>query len=263
MDTGRMIRTKFWSDDFIGELSPLEKLLYLYLLTNERTNICGAYEVTLRIISFDTGIDQNKVKTILEKFEKSGKILFVKNYIFIKNFAKHQNKKSPTIQKAIENNLALLPQEVQEAIQAYIRYGYGMDTVSVNRIGKESEIEIEIESEGERERSVASACADTPQSPSQEAKEFFDSEKKQQDFVQNLILRGVDEAIASQEVRKFVSYWTERNKSGTKQKWQLQNTFELARRLAKWFENSQKWAQGGARNEQKTIFEYDPLIHGT
>lgn len=36
------------------------------------------------------------------------------------------------------------------------------------------------------------------------------------------------------EARKFYLYWTEPNKSGTKQKWQLQQTFDVKRRLITW-----------------------------
>lgn len=41
------------------------------------------------------------------------------------------------------------------------------------------------------------------------------------------------EAIKS-EMKKFIIYWTEPNKSGTKQKWQLQQTFDVKRRIYTW-----------------------------
>lgn len=37
------------------------------------------------------------------------------------------------------------------------------------------------------------------------------------------------------EVKRFVLYWTESNHSGTKQRWQLQETFQVDRRLVTWF----------------------------
>jgi hypothetical protein len=36
----RYVRTSFWTDKYIEELSPNEKLIFLYLLTNECTNLC-------------------------------------------------------------------------------------------------------------------------------------------------------------------------------------------------------------------------------
>jgi len=37
-----------------------------------------------------------------------------------------------------------------------------------------------------------------------------------------------------QEMRKFTLYWTETNKSGTRQKWELQQTFDIKRRFYTW-----------------------------
>ena len=56
-----MVNTKFWDDTYIVTLDPIEKLLYLYFLTNPLTNICGIYEIQLRRVAFDTGIDKEVV----------------------------------------------------------------------------------------------------------------------------------------------------------------------------------------------------------
>lgn len=37
------------------------------------------------------------------------------------------------------------------------------------------------------------------------------------------------------ELNKFVSYWTEPNKSGTRKQWEIKPTFEINRRLNTWF----------------------------
>jgi len=39
----------------------------------------------------------------------------------------------------------------------------------------------------------------------------------------------------------FCNYWTESNMSGTKMKFEMQKTFDIARRLAKWIQNSKDW----------------------
>lgn len=54
-------------------------------------------------------------------------------------------------------------------------------------------------------------------------------------LVEYLEGKGVPVDIAIRELKAFVSYWTERNKSGTKQRWELQKTFEVKRRLVTWF----------------------------
>jgi hypothetical protein len=65
--TNRYINTNFWKDNYIADLDPSEKLLFLYLITNPRTNIAGIYELNLREIAFDTGFDVDMVKKILAR----------------------------------------------------------------------------------------------------------------------------------------------------------------------------------------------------
>ena len=43
------------------------------------------------------------------------------------------------------------------------------------------------------------------------------------------------------EIKKFVSYWTETNKSGKKQRWEAERFFEVNKRLATWFGNVNKF----------------------
>jgi hypothetical protein len=71
--------------------------------------------------------------------------------------------------------------------------------------------------------------------PSQKNKEFFTNKEKQLEVINYLISNGISDVIAKCEVDKFISYWTELNKSGTKQRWELEATFELKRRFSTWF----------------------------
>lgn len=42
-------------------------------------------------------------------------------------------------------------------------------------------------------------------------------------------------------LNEFRSYWTEPNKSGTKEKWEMEATFDVKRRLRTWFKNREKF----------------------
>lgn len=42
------------------------------------------------------------------------------------------------------------------------------------------------------------------------------------------------------ELNKFYSYWTEQNKSGTKVKYQMEKTWDLTKRINRWFDNAEK-----------------------
>jgi phage replication O-like protein O len=45
----------------------------------------------------------------------------------------------------------------------------------------------------------------------------------------------VQKKIIWEEIRKFCDYWTERNHTGTRGRWEMQKTFEVDKRLATWF----------------------------
>ena len=113
----RVINTRFWSDNYISELDPIEKLLFLYFITNPYTEICGIYEVSLRQVALDTGIDrQEMIPKILARFSRDGKIYYLDGWIFIKNFAKWQ-RKNPSVEIGIQRGLALVPEEIMAQIK--------------------------------------------------------------------------------------------------------------------------------------------------
>lgn len=72
-------------------------------------------------------------------------------------------------------------------------------------------------------------------SPKQEARDFFDNDETRENIIRHLSEKYPEEIIRA-EINKFVSYWSELNPTGTKQRWQMQPTFEIKRRLATWFE---------------------------
>ena len=113
MSKKRYIDTKFWDDNYIINKDPIEKLLFLYLLTNTLTNIVGIYEISLRRIAFDTGIDSEMVDKILKRFEADDKIKYVNGWIAIKNFIKNQLS-NPSVNKGIEMLLKEVPDYLVE-----------------------------------------------------------------------------------------------------------------------------------------------------
>lgn len=98
------------------------------------------------------------------------------------------------------------------------------------RIGKDRE-----EGSGD----IAAIAAPTPR------QEFLDFIKRPESEIQRLIAgRGVNsEPFIRREVEKFISKWTERTASGKKQKWELEKTFELRKRLTTWLNNAEKWSK--------------------
>lgn len=115
----RYINTKFWTDKYIEVLELDEKLLFLYFLTSPLTNISGIYEITMRQISFHTGINVAEVSKILQKFEKDSKIYYLldEGWVYIKNFQKHQAI-NDSIVKGIEYALEQLSEDVLKGFEA-------------------------------------------------------------------------------------------------------------------------------------------------
>jgi len=127
----RYINTRFWRDTYIEDLDPTEKLLFLYLLTNPDTNICGIYEIPLKIIAVDTGIDKAMVLKLFKRFEDDNKIKYSNGWVCLKNFTLHQTI-SPKIKIGIETELLRPPAEIVKwaNINPKIEYAYPMQEVS-------------------------------------------------------------------------------------------------------------------------------------
>ena len=114
MAKNRYINTKFWSDTFIVELNPLDRYLFMYLLTNEHTDICGIYELPLSRIAHETGIEKEMIEKMFKRLH--GKIWYIEGWIFVKNFEKHQ-KVNDSIKKGIEKSRALVPAKILNIIK--------------------------------------------------------------------------------------------------------------------------------------------------
>lgn len=54
------------------------------------------------------------------------------------------------------------------------------------------------------------------------------------------------------EIEKFLSYWTEKNRSG-KERWQCEKFFDVGRRLGTWFSNVGKWDNEFIKVEEKPL----------
>jgi len=139
MGKSRMLKTRFWTDGFIITLDPVEKLLFLYLLTNQYTSICGIYECPLKVMAFETGIDRDAFERVIERFK--GRIHYKNNWVYIRNFIKHQSS-SPTIQIAIKNELSELPVSVKTwMVEIDEEYGHIQEVAGFSHEDIEKELQ--------------------------------------------------------------------------------------------------------------------------
>lgn len=140
MATRRYIATSFWDDQWIQNLSPQGKLLYLYLLTNPLTNISGIYKISLKRICFDTGFDLNTVKNHLQLFEDERKAFCIGEYIAIPAWPRYQNwKEKAKIRDGIISELQDLPEEVLASLNV-IGYQFDLSLIECGAISSKQRI---------------------------------------------------------------------------------------------------------------------------
>lgn len=134
----RQIHISFWedtkvTDDFTAE----DKYFMLYLLTNTKTNLLGCYEISPKQIAYDMGYSVDAVRALLERFEKTHKIIYYENStkeILIRNWSKYNWNESPKLAKALTSGLDSIKtsrfKEILSNIIQNIPYAYPIDTVS-------------------------------------------------------------------------------------------------------------------------------------
>lgn len=87
-----------------------------------------------------------------------------------------------------------------------------------------------------------------PETPREYARRFFEGDKDiVGDLGEQLEAAGASRQFVIAEMLKFRNHWTELTPNGRKQKWELERTFEIKKRLGTWFRNAVKWqgARGG------------------
>jgi uncharacterized phage protein (TIGR02220 family) len=159
MSKSRTIHTKVWTDTWFENLDVKQKLLFIYLLTNDKTNMLGIYEISLRKISFDTGLSNDEISKILDQFSKDNKIFYKENHIILSNFLKHQSynpnmKKSalmvynelPKALKGLDKQL-----DISNLAKAWVSLYEALGKTYLMLPKIEVEVESEIEKENEEE----------------------------------------------------------------------------------------------------------------
>lgn len=107
----RLIKTKIWSDDWFSDLSVDARYLYLYLLSNKNTHICGYYKTSLKEMEFMTGLTKKRLETAIKELREN--MTYVEGWVILRNYPKHQNvSNNGKVQAAIERELANVPDSV-------------------------------------------------------------------------------------------------------------------------------------------------------
>lgn len=221
MSKTRYIKTDFWSDSFIESLDPTEKLLFIYLFTNDKLDLCGIYEITIRKISFETWINEDRVQKTINKFSEKWKIHYIDWYICVMNFTKHLQM-NPSVSLWVERSRNLIPKPIIEAINK-MGTGCTQDGTLIPipwLIPIPEPIPLEVAS---------------TKNPNEE---FFEKIQTDTDSViDSMNIPEEQRENARRELFKFWNYWTEKDMRG-KERWRKEKTFEVQRRLTTWLLNT-------------------------
>jgi len=94
-------------------------------------------------------------------------------------------------------------------------------------------------------------------SPRKISEAFFNDKNQREMMIDKMTGNKV---VIRKEVDKFISYWTEPNKSGTRVRWEMEKTFEVYRRLVTWLSRSEIFSKGSDKNPVKTLSDGSRVI---
>ena len=233
----RSVSTGTWSDPWYEELEPHQKLIFLYLITNEKTNMLGIYEASVKKISFETGVKKDDITKCLDQFEIDGKIKYQNNFIILVNFLKHQNFNT-NMKKGAIKVYDSLPKDLKVS---------GLVLDDSNPIESFESLSNHYGTVSKRESNIK------------------EKEKPKEKENNNIIERENKFRLQSKEfnqydskmIDEFCDYWTEQTPSGKKMLYETNRTFDIKRRLQRWNKNNFNKFNNG-----KPTVNNQPKLHG-
>ena len=89
----RHVHVEFWKDPkVLEELTPEDKLFFIYLLTNPNTTQIGVYKITKKQIAFELGFSIESVNVLMDRFINNYGLIKYNNdtrEICLKNWGKY------------------------------------------------------------------------------------------------------------------------------------------------------------------------------
>ena len=100
----RPIYTNIWKDPNFQNFNSTEKIIFIYLFSNEQTSESGIYPITTQTIANETGLTKSSIDKVLVKGLPNVCYDFERSFVFVVNFLTHNGKGRPDlVKKAIEN----------------------------------------------------------------------------------------------------------------------------------------------------------------
>ncbi len=132
----RNVSLTFWTDNKVSDdFTSKDKYLFLYLLTNQHTNIIGCYEVSMKQIANDTGLKEKEVEQLIDRMQNIHKtIIYSKQTkeMFIKNWHRYNWTRSSKLHKPIIESIKKIKDLELKKLIKEIGYQYGIDTSCID-----------------------------------------------------------------------------------------------------------------------------------
>lgn len=143
------------------------------------------------------------------------------NIILVVNFAKYQKKEKEEVNTEVNGKVNENETELKQMLNKTKEVNKELD----NKVNKE-----------------VGNCETPKQTFLNFLNSFNERNEEYNQLVSLLEEKGIPNNLVQSELAKFVAYWTEPNSAGTKQRWQMERTFEVKRRLVTWFNNIRKFS---------------------
>lgn len=228
MATKRMFSKDIVGSDAFQDMPASSQLLYFHLgMEADDDGFIGNPKKIARSI----GMAEDDMKILVAKrfvllFESG--VLVIKHHRINNNWDKYNCKRTMYLE---EFNQLYLKEN-----KAYTRdKTQGTPLQSENSLKTVYRIEEKRIEENRKEESKESCTTNTQA----DLKETL-LEMKTDDFINGIKVFLAGKSLSkdqAEEIRGFASYWTEPNKSKTKLRWELEKTWDLGRRLARWMSN--------------------------
>lgn len=187
----------------------------------------GQFTTGRKQLSIETGINESKVERILTYFEKTEQQIEQRKsngnrLISIINWCDFQEAEQQ-IEQRVNNDRTTSEQRVNTLQECKESKNDNNEEKEISTIVDTKKKDEERKAEIERKKQEQKNKSDAAKAATRKRKELFYEE-----------LIPYVERYGKDMIRKFFEYWTEQNKSGTKMKYEIEKTWDLARRLGTW-----------------------------
>ena len=211
----RFIDTKLWGKSWYRKLSPVQKLTWVYIIT--KCDHAGIFDADWDAMSFFIGLENKSSFEKLHPAIKTKMTPIKDDQYFIPSFVEYQY---GTLRSNSKPHLSVIKRLKDKGLSNYLDGVLG-----------------------------------TPKDKEKEKDKIKDIEKRKRVFIEKTNEVIKEKKYKNEETENFVGFWTEKNNSGTKMRYELQKTFEIARRLSTWVRNNREWKidKKGASNERQKM----------